>query len=712
MYRRVTSIATSAAVGLAAAVALLPATAHAAPETYSGRLQLISGDTIVGCAGAYDGQGVAGAAAVSTDPESAHRFSIPAGTQQDLSLQDGSQVLGVDDNYSAAPMGGRYEWAFGVLGAPVAAGSPSVNRRQTAVWSIDPATKTLSTVYVRPDSTVVPLTHFLYGEFRGHFLMTPDLALAANGMRPSVPTALTLRLGEACSGPVTPPDVEQTITFTSTAPETVRPGDTYEVTATGGESGNPVTFSSSTRDECTIEGSTVTFHRAGTCTIVADQAAATGFLAADPVSQDVRVDAFETSLDLSFEPANPVTGQGTTATAQLGTEGTLGDAGGVVQFRVDGDVVDHVAYDEAGRASTALDLGVGTHQVDATWWPEANHQYDDSSDSDTVTVSVAGTTTKVAVKPRELSATVAPVAPGAGTPTGDVTFFVDGKKVGTAALDHGTAKLAHSVPTDGTHAVSAAYAGSTEFTASSGSTSRSNPALTARVISSQKSRGGWYRHPVTISFGCDAKGAELTTACPKPVKVSRQGSSTVTRTIHTADGGIATVTAAVKIDRSKPRVGIRGVKSGRSYFDAPKPTCSAKDSLSGVKTCKVTTKRSGSRVVVTANATDVAGNVRTKRAAYRLAGYKIEGAKLKNGVYQVRHGETYTIVVRGSKARYVYATPAPGMPHRGSVPFKKAGKDRWALGVKMSMTTSRTRSWNLGYTQNGKLHVIKVKVVG
>lgn len=709
MYRRVTSIATSAAVGLAAAVALLPAPAQAAPETYSGRLQVIVGDTIIGCASSSTSFGSLPSISESTD--TALRVTVPEGTAQDMTIDGGAgSVVGADDTYAGYPMTGmQLQYTFLGTQQPLAAGSPSVHRRQSAIWSVDPATMNVSARYVADDLTVLDMSAHTFGHM-SFISLTPNFA-AVKGSFPNAQPA-TLRLGEACSGPVTPPDVEQTITFTSTAPETVHPGDTYEVTATGGDSGNPVTFSSSTRDECTIEGSTVTFHRAGTCTIVADQAAATGFLAADPVEQDVQVDAFETSLDLSFEPANPVTGQGTTATAQLGTEGTLGDAGGVVQFRVDGDVVDHVAYDEAGRASTALDLGVGTHQVDATWWPEANYQYGSSSDSDTVTVSAAGTTTKVSVKPRELSATVATVAPGAGTPTGEVTFFVDGRKVGAAALHHGTAKLAHTVPTDGSHAVSAAYAGSTEFTASSGSTSRSNPALTARVISSQKSRGGWYRHPVTISFGCDAKGAELTTACPKPVKVSRQGSSTVTRTIHTADGGIATVTAAVKIDRSKPRVGIRGVKSGRSYFDAPKPTCSAKDSLSGVKTCKVTTKRSGSRVVVTAKATDVAGNVRTKRVAYRLAGYKIEGAKLKNGVYQVRHGETYTIVVRGSKARYVYATPAPGKPHRGSVPFKKAGKDRWALGVKMSMTTSRTRSWNLGYTQNGKLHVIKVKVVG
>lgn len=67
---------------------------------------------------------------------------------------------------------------------------------------------------------------------------------------------------------------------------------------------------------------------------------------------------------------------------------------------------------------------------------------------------------------------------------------------------------------------------------------------------------------------------------------------------------------------------------------------------------------------------------------------------------------------RVAKARSLDATPAPGTLNRGSAPFKKAGKNTWALGVTMSMTTSGTRSWNLGYTQGGKLHVVKVKVVG
>src|SRR5262249_60720029 len=58
----------------------------------------------------------------------------------------------------------------------------------------------------------------------------------------------------------------QAITFTSTPPGGALPGGTYDVSATGGGSGNPVTFSidSPSASACSIAGSTVTFTQART----------------------------------------------------------------------------------------------------------------------------------------------------------------------------------------------------------------------------------------------------------------------------------------------------------------------------------------------------------------------------------------------------------------------------------------------------------------
>ncbi|MCD9154565.1 Ig-like domain-containing protein [Aeromicrobium duanguangcaii] len=712
MLKRVTSIATSGALGLAAAVALLPASAHAAPApaTYMGHVQVVSDDgNIVGCVApgpSYTLRGTDNAFVVTATP----------GSRQNLMIEGSPDLaLGVDSSaYPQMSSGSPSAYTFLKEGSPTPVGSSSVGGRQTAIWTIDPATRELSADYVWEDLSSERVAPWY--SISGWQGVTRSVS-ALHSRFPWEIYGARFRVGGNCSGSVADdvPFGRQAITFTSSAPSPAYPGKTYDITATGGASGKPVTLSSTTAEHCTIDGSTVTFGTPGTCTIEAGQAGSASYTAAPSVTQDITVSAIPSTVTVNLALPSVVTGQSTTATAVVDVAaGSLAAAGGTVQFTVDGTAVGSpVAIDADGHAvSEELGGRVGPRQVVATYVPADSTHYVGSSNAAALTVAAADTTTKASVTASEITATVQPVAPGAGTPTGEVTFHVDGTKVGTATLDGGTAKLRYAVPTDTTHAVSAEYAGDADFTASSTSTSRANPGITAKVSSSKKSRNGWYRTPVKVTFTCDAKGAELVTPCPKPVTVSKQGASSVSRTIRTADGGIATATAAVKVDRSKPRVSIKGVKARRGYFDAPKPTCKVTDSVSGVQTCKVTSKRRGTKVVVTAKATDVAGNVRTKRVTYRLAKFTIRGAKKVGNTYRVKQGKTYTLQVRGAKARYVYATPAPGKPNRGSVPFKKAGKNTWTLGVTMSMTTSGTRSWNLGYTQNGKLHVIKVKVTG
>lgn len=82
----------------------------------------------------------------------------------------------------------------------------------------------------------------------------------------------------------------QTITF-GAAP-TVVLGGTGTMSATGGASGNPVTFTSTTTGVCTVSGtngSTVTGVTAGTCTIAANQAGNTNYTAATQVTQSLTV---------------------------------------------------------------------------------------------------------------------------------------------------------------------------------------------------------------------------------------------------------------------------------------------------------------------------------------------------------------------------------------------------------------------------------------
>ena len=84
----------------------------------------------------------------------------------------------------------------------------------------------------------------------------------------------------------------QAITFTSTPPKSPTVGGTYMVTATGGGSGNPVTFSmdsSSTSGACSISGATVSLVGAGTCVIDAKQAGNATYSVAPQVQQSFTI---------------------------------------------------------------------------------------------------------------------------------------------------------------------------------------------------------------------------------------------------------------------------------------------------------------------------------------------------------------------------------------------------------------------------------------
>jgi hypothetical protein len=89
-------------------------------------------------------------------------------------------------------------------------------------------------------------------------------------------------------------------------------------------------------------------------------------------------------------------------------------------------------------------------------------------------VTRANTTTTLASSPNPsarkqvvtLTATVAAVAPGAGTAAGQVQFLDGKKKLGTAPLVNGTATLQVSFNNMGSHDLTATYAGNGNFVGS------------------------------------------------------------------------------------------------------------------------------------------------------------------------------------------------------------------------------------------------------
>ncbi|WP_200961252.1 S-layer family protein [Phycicoccus sp. Soil802] len=510
--------------------------------------------------------------------------------------------------------------------------------------------------------------------------------------------------------------VAQAITFAPlTSPATV--GNTQSLTAVGGASGSPVTFTvapATTGSACSIVGTTLSFDQAGTCVVAANQAGSADYAAAPEVSQTVTVALAPTSLSVALSPATSVFGQTARATATVG-----GGQAGNVQFSVDGTVRGAPVTVSNGKAtSPALGtLTPGAHQVGAVFAPLQATKYAPSSATpQTLVVNQAATTPTITVRASSITARIAPVAPGSGTPSGTVRFTVDGTSVGTATLAAGVATLSYLLPTSKADEVAVQYLGDARFLASSATTTRHNPTITAKVTSAYpKSKSGWYRSAVTVSFTCTPNGADLVAACPQPATLGKNGAAqSVSRTILAEDGGAATVSVTgINVDQTRPTVAVTGVSTSAPYFaTAPAGRCSARDGLSGVASCTISRRVSGGSAVYTATATDKAGNVSTTRLTAKVSTFVIQGATFSNGMYVVHPGRTYTMLAAAtSQPRYVDAMPYPKAPRGLDNKFYWTGTNRWALGVTFSTVMLHQRTWNIGMRVGDRTQVLTVQVV-
>jgi hypothetical protein len=129
------------------------------------------------------------------------------------------------------------------------------------------------------------------------------------------------------------------------------------------------------------------------------------------------------------------------------------------------------------------------------------------------------------------TATVSAVAPGAGAPTGTVTFSDGATSLGSASLVNGQATLTTSTLAVGSHSITASYGGDGNFNSSSSTMSQTvNKASTATSLSSSA-------NPSTIG---QAVAFTATT-----VNVVALGAGTPTGAVTFGDGGTAMATVAL-----------------------------------------------------------------------------------------------------------------------------------------------------------------------
>jgi large repetitive protein len=160
----------------------------------------------------------------------------------------------------------------------------------------------------------------------------------------------------------------QTITFTSAPPGPAIFGGMYSPSATGGASGNPVTFSidsSSGSGACSISAGTVSFTGVGMCVIDANQAGSANYVPAPEAQQSFSITKASQTITLTSAPPSPALFGGAYTPSATG-----GASGNPVTFSIDSSSAAGACWILNGKVSF---IGPGSCVVDANQAGNANY---------------------------------------------------------------------------------------------------------------------------------------------------------------------------------------------------------------------------------------------------------------------------------------------------------------------------------------------------
>jgi hypothetical protein len=217
-----------------------------------------------------------------------------------------------------------------------------------------------------------------------------------------------------------------------------------------------------------------------------------------------------------------------------------GTPSGTVTFFDGGMLLGSAPLDGSGEAMLSVSLGVGSHSLTASYPGDAAFAPSTSSPAVPETVNPAGSAVSLDVstrltvsgQPVIFTAIVTPLAPGAGTPTGTVTFWDGNQNLGSVPLAaDGTAVFTDRFAQAGAHAVSAVYSGDGNFTTST------SPAVTETVNPAA----------ATIALGASSDpgiAGELVTFTAT-VTAAMPGTGTPTGTVTFRDGDAVLGTATI-----------------------------------------------------------------------------------------------------------------------------------------------------------------------
>jgi hypothetical protein len=249
--------------------------------------------------------------------------------------------------------------------------------------------------------------------------------------------------------------------------------------------------------------------------------------------------AVSTTTTLSVSPTNPVVGQAVTYTATVSSSTGDGDPTGTVTFSGNSgqlcspETLSDSSPDTASCSYTYT--GATTDSVTASYGGDSNYATSSSS-ATPVTIGQDSTSTDLAVSPAgssvvgqqiTLTGTVAVTAPGAGTPTGSVTFSGNSGALCSATLNQAspdTASCTYTYSGATTDAISATYGGDTNDAGSSTATATSytvNPDDTT----------------TSVDFSPSSPVSGQSVTFTATVAANAPGAGTPTGTVTISDGG-------------------------------------------------------------------------------------------------------------------------------------------------------------------------------
>jgi hypothetical protein len=198
----------------------------------------------------------------------------------------------------------------------------------------------------------------------------------------------------------------------------------------------------------------------------------------------------ESVAAVNSSPNPSVFGEPVTFTATVTPSGVSSNTPtGTVSFQDGPTPIEILSLTNGSASFNTSALSVGSHNITVSYGGDANFAASTSTIL-TQVVDKASTTTTLVGAPNPanvgqtvtFTATVAAVSPGAGSPTGTVTFSEGAATLGTGTVSSGVATLNISTLSAGSHTIIASYGGDANFVASASAGFMQSVILPAAVI--------------------------------------------------------------------------------------------------------------------------------------------------------------------------------------------------------------------------------------